>query len=197
MGKRKPAVHSKVWCIGRTERNRSWPMSTAMEQAMQSETMFQWVSITPFGTPVVPEVKIIAAMSSLDTLGNSCLLSSPALAISSSMDMTSGPRSTEGHSRDIMNFGLGKPLGRSCMTSRNLGATKAALTSAFAMSCCFSLSLRRESIGTLMQPAKPQARYALAHSGEFGPRIATRSPFFSPRDKRPLATALTSLRRWP
>ncbi len=52
------AMRSKMWQRGRNERAtscRSSPAKAAVE-AFTLKTMLEWVSITPLGSPVVPEV---------------------------------------------------------------------------------------------------------------------------------------------
>jgi hypothetical protein len=58
-GVKKPVENSKVWCKGRTERTPSCVVMSNTDESI--ETMFVKFlceSMTPFGVPVVPEVKM-------------------------------------------------------------------------------------------------------------------------------------------
>ncbi len=58
----RPAENSKVWCSGSTESIPSLtPNSKTRDSSDTMKVKLRWLSITPLGLPVVPEVKISEA----------------------------------------------------------------------------------------------------------------------------------------
>ncbi len=64
-GIRKPAENSNVWCSGSTDRRPSCAYSVKHADSFAAIAVkFLWLSITPLGWPVVPDVKITEAIVS-------------------------------------------------------------------------------------------------------------------------------------
>ena len=65
IGTRRPPICSSMWLRGRIDisRSDSLPAATCTTDAMLA-VMLRWVSMTPFGSPVVPDVNITSARSS-------------------------------------------------------------------------------------------------------------------------------------
>ena len=64
-GTSRPVANSKVWCSGSTDSIPSLtPNSNIFDSSDTMKVKLRWVSITPLGLPVVPEVKISDASAS-------------------------------------------------------------------------------------------------------------------------------------
>ncbi len=73
-GTSRPVANSNVWCSGSTDSIPSLtPNSKIFDSSDTMNVKFRWVSITPLGLPVVPDVKISDASAS-----GLCRRSSPA-----------------------------------------------------------------------------------------------------------------------
>ena len=108
----RPPICSYIWLRGRMERSRL-DVSQVMYWEMPSmfAVRFRCVSITPLGSPVVPDVNMISARSSGAT-STGAGSGRPWIALSSSSKVISGrPRSTSflGVKRDV-NASLGAIL---------------------------------------------------------------------------------------
>ena len=130
--------------------------------------MFPWVSITPFGSPVVPDVNMISATSSLETPGSGGS-GNALVSCARSSNRTSGMSSAS------------PPPGVNRETNASDGP---ALETTFATKS----SGDRRSSGTAITPARMQPKKEMTHCGQLGPHSSARSPFFRPRSRRSEAT---------
>ena len=156
-----PPTCSNMWLSGSMD-TRRYDGSPGMNWRMESrfERRFLCVSITPFGSPVVPDVNMISARpSGSSSTGDGSPRPSQSES-TSSKSMVSRPSSlcTAGVTRDAN-------ISRGSVCAAMLRAKSAVL---------------RTSSGTATAPALRHAKKASTHCGQFGPQMRTRSPFWIP-----------------
>ena len=129
---------------------------------------FLCVSITPFGVPVVPDVKISDASTSPFVSGR------PTSAVSAPSASRSSSSST--------GVASGVPPR---ISSARRSTTFADITASFAFAAVARLAtspgISSRSSGTTTAPARMIAKYAMPHSGRFSLIRITRSPAATPR----------------
>ncbi len=146
--------------------------------------MLRWVSITPFGRPVVPEEygnTTTSAAGSIRTSGGS---SSSAID-SSEREPSAVP--------SIVTRSIGRAVSR--IAARALSASAAAATSSLAPEssswCAISWLVFAGLTGVTAAPSRTIAWNTTPNSGEFGALSATTSPFATPSAARPAAARRT------
>ena len=137
----------------------------ACERKM-SETRFLWVNMTPFGVPVVPEVKRICAISS-SPHGSGSTYSALLCMIHSA-----GPFSSR-HATAFM--GSSEATFFSLLLSVSIATESENFASRMKSS-----SLNALSKGTTVAPANMTAKYPNPHATLFFPLTMTLSPFLIP-----------------
>ena len=145
----------------------SGPSGTTLRRLAALVAMLPWLSMTPFGSPVVPEVKTISASVSGVTCGRG---SGSAFRAGSTSDSTVSTGSSRRPAAFIVGSDARTSLDRVCSASLRT-----------------SSSVLRTSTGTAMPSAHSSPRKASAHSGRFTAQISTRSPGSTPRWRRTAA----------
>ena len=127
----------------------------------------------PFGTPVLPEVKLMTAWLE----GVTAALSAPAERPAQS----DCPRASSPISGSSV-----EPVRRAPAVTDSRNSSSASTSRGRSSAVCISSSygLRRWLRGAATAPASRQARNATTHSIELRPRIATRSPGRTPWCRR-------------
>jgi len=168
-GASRPGFSPYMWESGRIERRRvSRPIGTTASVVSALVVTLRWLSMTPFGSPVVPDVKTTTARLSGSTLGRGIGSRWRALSTSDSTVMT-------GSSSRLAAFSVGTDA------STSLARVCAAIFVAIS-------SVPRTSAGTAIAWAHISPRKARAHSGRLTAQIRTRSPRSTPAARRACAT---------
>ena len=160
-GARKSHVSPNMCDSGSTDRRRSFgPNGKTSTRVRAFEATLPWVSITPFGSPVVPDVNITRNRSSAETSAAGIGSAPWARSGSDSIRITGRPSRRAGSSvwRDAStSFG---PVCSTTLVAKS--------------------SVLRTSSGTATSPACAAARNPSPHSGRLTAQIATRSPRVAP-----------------
>ena len=160
-GARKSQVRPNMCESGRTERRRSFaPKGKTSTRARALDATLPWVSITPFGSPVVPEVNMTSSRSSVARSAAGSGSVARARSGSDSIRITGRP------SR--------RPMLLSGATRGRPSAASARRPSPRSRRCS------RTSSGTPTWPAWARARNPSPHSGRLTAQITTRSPRVAP-----------------
>ena len=168
-GARNPGFMPYMCESGSIERIRvSLPSGTTPRSDVLFDTMLRWLSMTPFGSPVLPEVKTISASSSGSVWGRGAATAPDARSTRDSTVIT-------GSSRRLAALSVG------CDASTSLGLVCAASLAA-------KTSVERTSMGTEMARAHWAPSDAMPHSGRGTAQIRTRSPGVTPASPSRVAT---------
>mmetsp|Transcript_46657 Transcript_46657/g.100024 ORF Transcript_46657/g.100024 Transcript_46657/m.100024 type:complete len:257 (-) Transcript_46657:307-1077(-) len=145
----------------------------------------RWVWITPLGLPVVPEVYMMLASSSVAISGMGGGAAVAPAAITSAYGVTR-PDATcwafftsASETRTATSWTFNFLAGPTLWARRSL-STNRTLVPLSDRPYSISPSFHHEFIGTSTAPMRWPARKATHHSGKFLIQIATRSPFFTP-----------------
>ncbi len=168
-GARNPGFMPYMWESGRIERIRvSVPSGTTPCSEVLFATMLRWLSMTPFGSPVLPEVNTISASAPGSVWGAGAAAAPTARSTSDSTVIT-------GSSSRLAAFRVGIDASTS-----------------FGLVCAASLeaktSVERTSMGTEMARAHWAPSEAMPHSGRGTAQMSTRSPGPTPASPRSVAT---------
>ena len=142
----------------------------------------RWLSIAPFGRPLVPEVYISSASASGSTSG-SC--GTPENDPKATSPGAGAPTTT----RRSGALGCGSASSRAAAADERSNSTARAPLSATSQAS--SAVVDPVLAGTATRPARSAPKYAATNSGELDSASATRSPGSSPSACRPAAAVST------
>ena len=162
---------------GRIERIRvSVPSGTTPCSEVLFDTMLRWLSMTPLGSPVLPEVNTISASPSGSVCGGGAT-AAPAARSTSDSTVTTGSSSLLADFR--VGIDASTSFGRVCAASLEAKA-----------------SVERTSMGTEMARAHCAPSEAMPHSGRGTAQMRTRSPGPTPASPSSVATRGTRSPIW-
>ena len=142
--------------------------SIDLGQQSHAASRSRWKCIVPFGTPVVPDVKAMSAVSSA------------AVRTLSNVEGLSRARASRPSSASLANATIVRSAGElvcaARSSSRSRASQSATATRALSMTGVSSFARSSGIVGTAIAPALITANQHAAIAGVFGPRSSTRLP---------------------